>query len=126
MTWFAASLIIWSRSYEEQERGDGPCHVWERVLVVEADDVDEATSKVTKFGEADVASNSENVETGDNVGMDRLTFMGVRKIREIDALTGDGHAEFPVEVTFSEMEVRTKADLLKLAAGGDVLVRYIA
>ncbi|MBV8366788.1 MAG: hypothetical protein JO194_09875 [Candidatus Eremiobacteraeota bacterium] len=123
MTWFAANLIIWSRSFEEKEHGDGPCHVWERVLVVQADDVDEATHALTEFAQADVAGNSENVETGDNLGADQLAFMGIRKIREVEGLAAGGDS--PIEVMFSEMEVRSKADLLKLAAGGDVIVRYI-
>lgn len=119
MTWFAASLIIWSPTRPDDENGDGPCHFWERVVVIEADDVDAAMQEATDFGKDDAAANAGEAEA--------LVFMGVRKIREIESLTPEAGEEPPglVEVMFSEMEVKNKNDLLRLAAGNDVIVRYI-
>jgi hypothetical protein len=135
MTWFAGSLIIWSRSAAPNgDNPDPPCHFWERVMMVEAGDVDEAVQKLTDFGNADAAENSTQTDDGDEVapppseeGAEQLVFMGVRKVRAIESVgpPGTEPAGDLVEVMFSEMESRNKTDLLKVAAGKDVIVRYI-
>ncbi len=134
MTWFAGSLIIWSRTAPNDDNPDPPCHFWERVMMVEADDVDEAVQKLTDFGNADAAENSTQPDDGDEVapapsaaGAERLVFMGVRKVRALEPVGPPGAepAGDLVEVMFSEMEARNKSDLLKVAAGKDVIVRYI-
>ncbi|HME80446.1 MAG TPA: hypothetical protein VKF82_00060 [Candidatus Eremiobacteraceae bacterium] len=135
MTWFAGSLIIWSRTAApNDDNPDPPCHFWERVMMVEADDVDRAVQKLTDFGNADAAENSTQPDEGDDIqpssseaGAEQLVFMGVRKVRAIESVGPPGAepAGDLVEVMFSEMEARNKTDLLKVAAGKDVIVRYI-
>jgi hypothetical protein len=126
MTLFAASAIIWLRATSEKgldEEPDGPCHVWERVVIVRADDPDEATQKASEFGLRDAAANSEGlVDQGKPA---ELVFMGIRKLREVDVAASGGQLGDVTEVSASEMEVATPSDLLKLARGGDVVVRYV-
>jgi len=123
---FAASVIIWLRAKSEKglsEEPEGPCHLWERVVVVRADDPDEATQKASEFGLRDAAANSEGlVDQGKPA---ELVFMGIRKLREVDLAGSTGQLGDVTEVSASEMEVASSADLLKLARGGDVVVRYV-
>lgn len=124
MMWFAGSVIVWSRSDAEKD-SDGPCHLWQRTLIVQADDVDDATRKLEDFGKADAAANSgdqQEAGTPDDVG-DELIYMGVRNVREIEAL--DGGAPEPIEVMYAELEVKDRADLHKFVAGNTIIARYI-
>jgi hypothetical protein len=128
MTRFAASIIIWMRG----KRGQGvegeeesPCHLWERVLLVRADDPDSAMQKASEFGARDAASNSVDLVDDDGKPSE-LIFMGVRKLREIDSpgSSGDMTAEV-TEVSASEMEVANSDDLVRLARGSPVFVHYV-
>lgn len=126
MTLFAASIVIWLREKTEKgldEETDGPCHVWERVLLVRADDPDEAMRKASEFGQNDAAANSDDLM--DEGKPAELVFMGVRKLREVDAPGSSGLPDDVTEVSASEMEVAGRADLLKLARGNEVAVKYI-
>ena len=126
MTWFAGKIVVWSRSDAEKNEDDAPCHLWERTLVVEAEDVDDATRILTEFGRADAAANSGDAQEGgvaDEIG-DELIFMGVRNVREVDPLGPHADGQ-PVEVMFSELEVKNRADLQKFVDGQAVIVRYI-
>jgi hypothetical protein len=127
MTLFAASIIIWLREKTEKgidEEEDGSCHLWERVLLVRAEDPDEATRKASEFGQNDAAANSDDLM--DEGQPAELVFIGVRKLREVDAPGATGGALDDVtEVSASEMEVANRADLLKLARGNEVIVKYI-
>jgi hypothetical protein len=127
MTLFAASIVIWLKDKTEKgidEEEDGPCHLWERILLVRADDPDEATRKASEFGLNDARANSDDLM--DEGKPAELVFMGVRKLREVDAPRSAGGAPDDVtEVSASEMEVASRADLLKLARGNEVIVRYV-
>lgn len=127
MTLFAASIVIWLRDKTEKgidEEADGPCHIWERVLLVRAGDPDEATRKASEFGQHDASANSDDLM--DEGKPAELIFMGVRKLREVETTQSSGGALGDVtEVSASEMEVASRADLLKLARGNEVIVRYV-
>jgi|SRR5271166_1768720 len=127
MTLFAASIVIWLRDKTEKgidEQTDGPCHLWERVLLVRAGDPDEAMRKASEFGQNDASANSGDLM--DEGKPAELIFMGVRKLREVETTRSSGGALGDVtEVSASEMEVASRADLLKLARGNEVIVRYV-
>jgi hypothetical protein len=127
MTLFAASIIIWLKDKTEKgidEEEDGPCHLWERVLLVRAGDPDEAMRKASEFGQADAAANSDDLM--DEGKPAELIFMGVRKLREVDApRSASGTPDDVTEVSASEMSVASRADLLKLTRGNEVIVRYV-
>ena len=127
MTLFAASVIIWLREKTEKgldEETDGPCHLWERVVLVQADDPDDALQKASEFGERDAAANSEDLM--DEGKPAELIFMGVRKLREVGS-PGSSVEDLGsvTEVSASEMEVANRAALLMLARGGAVVVKYV-
>jgi len=126
MTLFAASVIIWLRAKTEKglgEEPEGPCHLWERVVVVRADDPDDATQKASEFGLRDAAANSEGLI--DEGRPAELVFMGIRKLREVDLGGSGGQLGDITEVSASEMQVASREDLLRLARGGEVVVRYV-
>jgi hypothetical protein len=128
MTMFAASIIIWMRL--KQERGadlatDGPCHLWERVLLVRAEDPDSAIQKASEFGMRDAASNSVDL-TDEDGNPAELVFMGVRKLREVEwAESATGEPTDVTEISASEMEVANSDDLVKLSRGASIFVQYL-
>jgi hypothetical protein len=126
MTLFAANIIIWLKIKTEKgldENVDGPCHLWERVLLVRADDPDEALHKASEFGLNDATANSDGLM--DEGKPAELVFMGVRKLREVEAPAAGVAQNELTEVSASEMEVASRADLVNLARGNPVVVRYI-
>jgi hypothetical protein len=126
MTLFAASIIIWLKDKTEKgldENVDGPCHLWERIVLVRADDPDEATRKASEFGLNDAAANSDDLM--DEGKPAQLVFMGVRKLREVEEPASGVAQNELTEVSASEMEVASRADLVNLARGNAVVVRYI-
>jgi hypothetical protein len=126
MTLFAASIVIWLKEKTEKgldEERDGPCHLWERVLLVRADDPDEAMRKASEFGQNDAAANSDGLM--DEGKPAELIFMGVRKLREVEEPSSGVAEDELTEVSASEMEVASRADLVNLARGNPVVVRYI-
>jgi hypothetical protein len=128
MTMFAASIIIWMRLKREQGAdlaSDGRCHLWERVLLVRAEDPDSAIQKASEFGMRDAASNSVDL-TDDDGKPAELVFMGVRKLREVEwPESATGESTDITEVSASEMEVANSDDLVKLARGSSVFVQYV-
>jgi len=125
---FAASVVIWMRikAPSGQEANlDGPCHFWERVLLVRADDPDAALQKASEFGSNDAASNSIDL-TDEDGNPSELIFMGVRKLQEVasDVLASEVKTE-AVEISVSEMVVANSDDLIKLARGDSVVVEYV-
>lgn len=128
MTLFAANIIIWMRTKQEQGdelESEGPCHLWERVLLIRADDPDRALEKASDFGVHDAAGNSTDLVDDDGKPAE-LVFMGVRKLREVESPDAAGQAFADVtEVSASEMEVPNQTALLKLARGDAVIVQYI-
>lgn len=128
MTWYAASVIIWvkRKPVEGGEDGHtGPCHVWENVIIVDAADPDEAIRKATEFGQQDAAANSVDLIVDDQPG--EIKFMGVRKLSEIHSLAESGETQPKdlVEITSSELEMRSYEDLVQFARGDAVILRYV-
>jgi hypothetical protein len=125
---FAASVVIWMRikaKVGQEAHIDGPCHFWERVLLVRADDPDMALQKASEFGSRDAASNSIDL-TDEDGNASELIFMGVRKLQEVtsDTLVNEVNTEV-AEISASEMVVPNSDELIKLARGETVVVEYI-
>jgi hypothetical protein len=124
MTLFAASVVIWMRAKRQPgQEEEGPCHFWERVLLIRAGDPDAATQKASEFGLHDAETNSVDL-VDENGTPSELVFMGVRKLREVEASSPTGDPDI-TEVTASEMEVSGTDDLINFARGGTVMVRQI-
>ncbi len=127
MSLFSASVIIWMRVKRapDEETADGPCHFWERVVLIRADDPDSALQKATEFGTGEAATNSVDL-TDEQGNPSELVFMGVRKLREVqsDTLVSEVRTDV-AEISASEMEVANSDDLIKLARGDAVMVQYV-
>lgn len=127
MNLFSASVIIWMRVKRaaDEEQPDGPCHFWERVVLIRADGPDSALQKATEFGVREAATNSVDL-TDEQGNPSELVFMGVRKLREVqsDTLVSEVRTEI-AEISASEMEVANSDDLIKITRGDAVMVEYI-
>ena len=124
---FAASVIIWMRPKQQPDaepQEEGPCHLWERVLLIRADGPDEAMRKATDFGARDAETNSVDL-VDDDGNPAELLFMGVRKLREVDSPDPESKEEDVFEISASEMVVSNEADVTKLARGSAVIVQYV-
>ena len=129
MTWFAVNVIVRSkkktRDPDVPDDADGPRQLWENIILVSADDPDEATQKASDISIQEAAEASHDLLIDGEPA--EMVLVGVRKLREIRSLLPDGKAEPGdlCEITYSELEVNSQADLLKLAEGYDVIVRYV-
>ena len=127
--WYAAHLITTLRAKREEdvaaEEPARPLQAWEDVLLVEAADPDDAIRKATEFGTREAAEDSKDLVIDDKPAA--YEFIGVRKLSEIgEKVTGHRQAPNIIEVTTTELEIRNDFDLLQLARGGDVLLRYVS
>lgn len=117
MTWFAAHVIM---AVKLKDRVQTRFPVWENILLIEAESGAEAFATAEEYGRR---------EEGDDDGTFHWdgqpaawVFAGVRKLTEC-ALLGD-RPESGTEVTYTEMELESEADVADLAAGEPVRVRY--
>src|ERR1700680_1908974 len=121
MTWFAVSVIVRSqkktRDPDVPDDADGPRQLWENIILVNADDPDEATQKASDVSRQEALEDSTDLLIDGEPA--EMVFVGVRKLREIRSLLPDGKPEPGdlCEITYSELEVNSQADLLKLAEG---------
>jgi len=127
--WYAAHLITTLRA--KREEGDAaeeparPIQAWEDVILVDAADPDDAIHKATEFGTREAAEDSKDLVIDDKPAVYEL--IGVRKLSEIgEKVTGHKQAPNIIEVTTTELEIRNDFDLLQLARGGEVLLRYVS
>jgi hypothetical protein len=126
--WYAAHLITTLRAKRDEgdvdEEPARPLQAWEDVILVDASDPDEAIRKATEFGTREAAEDSKDLVIDDKPAA--YEFVGVRKLGEIgEKVTGHKQAPSIIEVTTTEIEVRNDFDLLQLARGGEVLLRYV-
>jgi hypothetical protein len=127
--WYAAHLITTLRAKREEgdsgeEQPEDPIQAWEDVILVDAADPDDAIRKASEFGTREAAEDSKDLIIDDKPS--EYQFVGVRKLSEIgEKVTGHKQAPDIVEVTSTELEIRNHFDLLQLARGGDLLLRYV-
>ncbi|MRR55060.1 MAG: DUF4288 domain-containing protein [Deltaproteobacteria bacterium] len=121
MPWFAASAIMFVK-YKDGKQNGYP--VWENVHLIEATTPEEAEQKAIKRAKED-----EGDSSGSFVWNDRPAtwmFAGIRKILAVSHPDLNGTQFDGAEVTFSEFEVTTEADLNALVNGEDVRILYCA
>lgn len=109
---------------DAKPQADGPCHLWERILLIRANGPDEAMRKASDFGTRDAETNSVDL-VDDDGNPAELVFMGVRKLRQVDSPDQQSKGEDVFEISASEMQVSNQADLAKLARGDAVIVQYV-
>jgi len=131
MTWYAAHLIQYVRFLDGiQDRY--PCY--DNVVLIEASSVANAVADAEEIGRTAYGADSGTGFTWDNRPAEWV-FAGLRKLIECedagvsapdapdryDAAFRPGHG---TEVTYSEIEVQTRQELIDLVAGQPVHVLY--
>ncbi len=131
MTWYAAHLIQYVRFLDGiQDRY--PCY--ENVVLIEASSVAAAVASAEDIGRTAYGADSGTGFTWDERRAEWV-FAGLRKLIECeDAGVSDPDAPDRydaafrpgqgTEVTYSQIEVRTRQDLIDLVAGKSVFVLY--
>ncbi len=118
MTWYAAHVIMYT---EFKDGNQDKYPIWENVHLVQAFSEEEAFRRACDIGRA-----SEGDSSGTYFYEDRpakWVFAGVRKLiqcKDKDSQPTDG-----TEVSYSVLEVPTRADLDKLASGETTQVLYV-
>ncbi len=126
MTWYAAHIIMMVKLKEALQQ---KYPIWENIIIVQAQTVDEAWEKATHFGK---------VEEGDSFGTftwdgkpATWVFAGIRKLVECEpsveqdvevfsrATLSDG-----TEITYSQLEFESEEALQKFIKGEPVHVLY--
>ncbi len=117
MRWYAASLII----YIEFKSGKQEVFpLWENVVLISASSEDKALRKATALGSMQAGDDAGTFTFGGRPA--RRVFAGVRKLiqcEDPEIQPSDG-----IEVTYSEMSVRSIKNLKELANGKPVRILY--
>ena len=120
MKWYAAHIIISSRPIE---RDNSEIEVYENVILISANDDDEANLKAEQFGKAFVVKDDTLTTMEGKPAED--SFVGVRKIIEVrNPLSLSPNSDKPVdgaEITYSRFKVKDELDLAKLVDGDGVV-----
>jgi hypothetical protein len=124
MSWYCAHAIFY---FELKEESQDSYLIWENVYLVEAPSDDEARSKAEKYARANEESSGDDLKLNDKPC--RYRFAGIRKLITVsyieEAPTKPDDAPVSgAEVTYSEFEVDTLHQVMKLAKGDRVDVLY--
>jgi Domain of unknown function (DUF4288) len=117
MTWYAAHIILWVKF---KGRGQDHFPVWENIVLIEAESEAEAFTKAEVHGRAQEGDEDGHFRWDGKPA--RWVFAGVRKLTECvfpEERPGDG-----TEVTYSQLDLKSEADVNALAAGKPVRLRY--
>lgn len=106
MSWFAAHAVLF---YESKPGAVRRFRVWENILLTEASSIDEALLKARERALLDAE--------------DGWQFAGIRKVTKCFSLESFDNESRPgdgSELTFTQYEVDSEADIRRLAGGGAV------
>lgn len=117
MGWYAASVIMYTK-FKNGIQEKYP--VWENVILIEAQSVEEAFEKAETRGRMDEGDSSGTYFYDDRPAM--LVFAGIRKM--IKCQDFESRPKEGTEVTYSRMEVDSEEALSKLVNGEPVNIRY--
>jgi len=121
MPWYAASAIMFVK-YKDGNQNNYP--IWENVHLVEAATPEEAEKKAIKRAKEDEGDSSGSFKWEERPAT--WVFAGLRKLLTVSHPNLDEKELDGAEVSFSEYEVSTEADLNSLVNGEDVKVLYCA
>jgi Domain of unknown function (DUF4288) len=117
MFWYAANAIMYIK-FDDGNQDKYP--VFENIILIEANSDKEAVEK------AKTIAKEEEIQSNKDFTWEKrpasLVFAGIRKL-----ISFNNPEEAPshgTEITYSQLEVKTKEDLLKLARGEPVMVMY--
>lgn len=124
MSWYCAHAIFY---FELKHEPQDSYSIWENVYLVEATTNDEAVSKAEKYAMIDEASSSDTLTLNDKPCW--YKYAGIRKVITVSYIeeVADKPDDVPVsgaEVTYSEFEVDTLDEVMRLAKGEMIDVLY--
>jgi hypothetical protein len=125
MTWYAASVII---AIKKVGYIDGPFDVYENVILVEADNVNNACDIAKKYGK--IEQDIDDGLTVDSVPAIR-EFIGIKKIinisnpSDIDMDLDNDPPTTGTEITYYRFEMDGDEVLRKFMGDEDVIIKYI-
>ena len=116
-TWYSAHIVMFVElANNRQDRFP----VWENIVLIEADTEDQAFEKAERCGRRGEGDDGGNFRWGNQPA--RWVFAGVRKLTECALVAdrpGDG-----TEVSYSELEVDSRAAIDQFVTGDPVNVCY--
>ena len=118
-TQYAAHLIM-AVKYRNEPQSDIP--FYENVLLIDAGSDDEAWDKAEEIGREEGADDDLSFRWNEHPA--RLEFVGIRKLITCQPRGLSDRIESGAELTYSQMSVRSEADLKKLVDGEPVEVVY--
>lgn len=118
MPWFAASAVMFVK-YKDGNQNNYP--VWENVHLIQATTPEVAQEKAIRRAKEDEGDDSGSFTWNQRPAT--WVFAGFRKILAVSH-PGDADELDGAEVTFSEFELSTEAELSALVNGEDVRVLY--
>lgn len=120
MVWYAAHAI---QAFERLDGEQDAFPVYENVILIEAESVEQAFEKAEAFAcddEGDFAS--EGLTIDDRPA--RRKFVGIRKLIAIQNVYGEDRPVNGAEITYSKLTVFGHDELKRLVEGKDVMLRY--
>lgn len=121
MSWYAASAIMFVK-YKDGNQNRYP--IWENVHLIEASTPEEAEEKAIRRAKEDEGDGSGSFKWEERPAT--WVFAGLRKLLSVSHPDSDENELDGAEITFSEFEAATEADLNSLVSGDDVKVLYCA
>lgn len=119
MAWFAASAVMYVK-LKEGDQVEFP--VWENVLLIEAEDGEEAMKLAIERARQD-EGDSKGSFTWDGKPATWL-FAGIRKLLTVSHDSVDDKIGSGDEITFSQFVLSSEADVRALAGGDEVTLKY--
>src|SRR5579871_4829533 len=117
MRWYAAHIVMVIRL---QNGHQTRFPVWENIVLISANSLDEAFVKAEAHGQSDESQEDEAFTWGGKPA--RLVFKGVRKLTE--CVSPEERPDDGTEVTFNELELNSAKAVAAFAAGRPTDVRY--
>ncbi len=120
MPYYATHIIMYIK-FKDREQDIFP--IYEDVILVEADDVEKAEEIAIKHGK-DSEGDSNNSLKWEGYPS-TFIFGGIRKIIECNFDQNLESLKEGIEVTYSQMELKSKENLDKLINGEEVNIKYL-
>ncbi|MDM8530551.1 DUF4288 domain-containing protein [Anaerolineales bacterium HSG25] len=117
MAWYTAHAIMYVK-FKDGNQDKYP--FWENIILIEATSSDEAFEKAEQRAKED-EGDSRGSFTHEGRPAIRL-FAGLRRL--VSCVDAEERPNHGTELTYSEMEVTSKADFEKLVNGESVMVLY--
>lgn len=114
--WYVAHAIIYFK-YKDVRQKKFP--LWENVYLLAALSEEEAWKKARELAQLDAGDDNGSLRCDGHAAM--RVFAGIRKL--VTLIDEEGPRD-GIEITFSELEVKSEADIQALAKGEAAVVHY--